>query len=211
MDWRWHHLVWSSAVQEPWTPTKWNSLSTGSLYIHIKKKNLKLIAHEWISVLCQSLDRTAVTNAISTQPDECSVNTSLTNIFSSLRQAPSQVLRFGGAIYILRGNNFRFYYMCTTNFLGTTKFEGEQNIGGNCPGYRSDLRFLPGLVQCVFKISICSNFKLLVMSCQTPIQTCFVWRLSESGQSKIKQNTKQTNTSVNSSTISIAFVHVFLL
>ena len=42
-------------------------------------------------------------------------------------QARSQVLKFGGAKYILGGHDFCFYHIFNTNFLGTSKF------GGYCP------------------------------------------------------------------------------
>jgi len=42
-------------------------------------------------------------------------------------QARSQVLKFGGEKYILGGQDFCFYHIFETNFLGTRKF------GGHCP------------------------------------------------------------------------------
>jgi len=41
-------------------------------------------------------------------------------------QAPSQVLRFGGAKYILRRLDFRLYYMFKTNFPGDNTIWGVQ-------------------------------------------------------------------------------------
>jgi len=43
-------------------------------------------------------------------------------------QAPSQVLRFGGAKYILRRLDFRLYYMFKTNFPGDNTIWGYKNI-----------------------------------------------------------------------------------
>jgi len=41
---------------------------------------------------------------------------------------------FGGAQYILGGQDFCFYYMLKTNFLGATKYgEAQKKFGGHCP------------------------------------------------------------------------------
>jgi len=52
-------------------------------------------------------------------------------------QARSQVLKFGGAKYILGGQDFCFCHIFKTNFLGTRKFGGT---APECPprGYGPD-------------------------------------------------------------------------
>ena len=47
-------------------------------------------------------------------------------------QARSHILGFGGAKYILRGQDLCFYYVLIKNFLNTTKF-GEEKFVGHCP------------------------------------------------------------------------------
>jgi len=48
-------------------------------------------------------------------------------------QARSQVLGFGEAKYILRGQDLCLYYVFIKNFLKTTKFGGAQKFVGHCP------------------------------------------------------------------------------